>query len=137
MRRTVNIVIFRFGVSLLSAVSIACLSANQARSQTSDLSDLPAATANRADTGHSPLAVQNRTYAFQPNSVILSEANNLTDVSLYCGKFSMTDNSCVSAEKPEIQQDETATDLTQLVENGEKSHNQLGSGSPIGTLGGR
>jgi len=132
MRRTVNIVIFRFGVSLLSAVSIACLSANQARSQTSDLSDLPAATANRADTGHSPLALQNRTYAFQPNSVILSEAKNLTDVSLYCGKFSMTDNSCVSAEKPEIQQDETATDLTHLIENGEKSHNQLGSGSPIG-----
>ena len=66
------------------------------------------------------------------NSVILSEAKNLTDVSLYCGKFSMTDNSCVSAEKPEIQQDETATDLTQLVENSEKSHNQLGSGSPIG-----
>ncbi|MGB8688393.1 MAG: POTRA domain-containing protein, partial [Microcoleus sp.] len=92
MRRTVNIVIFRFGVSLLSAVSIACLSANQARSQTSDLSDLPAATANSVDTGHSPLALQ----------------------------------------KPEIQQDETATDLTQLVENGEQSHNQLGSGSPIG-----
>ncbi|MGB7709488.1 MAG: ShlB/FhaC/HecB family hemolysin secretion/activation protein [Microcoleus sp.] len=92
MRRTVNIVIFRFGVSLLSAVSIACLSANQARSQTSDLSDWPAATANSVDTGHSPLALQ----------------------------------------KPEIQQDETATDLTQLVENSEKSHNQLGSGSPIG-----
>jgi hemolysin activation/secretion protein len=92
MRRTVNILIFRFGVSLLSAVSIACLDANQARSQTSELSEFPAVAANRADTGHSPLALQ----------------------------------------KPEIQQDETATDLTHLIENGEKSHNQLGSGSPIG-----
>jgi hemolysin activation/secretion protein len=46
MRGTVNIVMFRFGVSLLSAVSIIPSYANQARAQTSDISQLPATASN-------------------------------------------------------------------------------------------
>lgn len=76
MRLSVNIVIFRLGVSLLSAVSIACLYTNKAQSQTDDISDFPASAANWVDTEHSALALQT----------------------------------------PEIQQDETATNLNQLPE---------------------
>jgi hemolysin activation/secretion protein len=46
MRGPVNTAIFRFGISLISAVSIACLYANKARSETSDIALLPAAETN-------------------------------------------------------------------------------------------
>jgi hemolysin activation/secretion protein len=58
MRPRANIAIFRLGISLLTALPIACFDANQAISQTDDISQLPAAADNSADPANGVLALQ-------------------------------------------------------------------------------
>ena len=58
MRPRANIAIFRLGISLLTALPIACFDANQAISQTDDISQLPATTDNLADPANGVLALQ-------------------------------------------------------------------------------
>ncbi|MCW6049365.1 ShlB/FhaC/HecB family hemolysin secretion/activation protein [Lyngbya sp. CCAP 1446/10] len=58
MRPIANIAIFRLGISLLTALPIACYDANRALSQTDDISQLPAATHNSADPSNGVLAWQ-------------------------------------------------------------------------------
>lgn len=69
MRRTVNIVMFRFGVSLLSAASIIPSYANQARAQTSDISQLRATASNST----------NRENAANGDASILPATNQLVE----------------------------------------------------------
>ncbi|MEG4271007.1 MULTISPECIES: ShlB/FhaC/HecB family hemolysin secretion/activation protein [unclassified Microcoleus] len=58
MRPNANIALFRLGISLLTALPVACFYANKAISQTSDISQLPLAADNSADTGNQVLALQ-------------------------------------------------------------------------------
>ena len=58
MRPNANIAIFRLGLSLLTALPMACFYANKAISQTNDISQLPVAADNSADTGNGVLALQ-------------------------------------------------------------------------------
>ncbi|MEG5174504.1 ShlB/FhaC/HecB family hemolysin secretion/activation protein [Microcoleus sp. B3-D7] len=58
MRPNANIAIFRLGLSLLTALPMACFYANKAISQTNDISQLPVAADNSADTGNQVLALQ-------------------------------------------------------------------------------
>ncbi|MCC3435376.1 MULTISPECIES: ShlB/FhaC/HecB family hemolysin secretion/activation protein [unclassified Microcoleus] len=58
MRPRANIAIFRLGISLLTALPIACFDAHQAISQTDDISQLPAAADNLADPANGVLALQ-------------------------------------------------------------------------------
>ncbi|WP_293256744.1 MULTISPECIES: ShlB/FhaC/HecB family hemolysin secretion/activation protein [unclassified Microcoleus] len=58
MRPRANIAIFRLGISLLTALPIACFDAHQAISQTDDIYQLPAAADNLADPGNGVLALQ-------------------------------------------------------------------------------
>src|SRR4028118_353095 len=58
MRPSANIAIFRLGISLLTALPMACFYANKAISHTNDVSELPVATDNSADTGNGVLALQ-------------------------------------------------------------------------------
>lgn len=57
MRPRANIAIFRLGISLLTALPIACFYANKAISQTDNISQLPATADNSAD-GNRVLALQ-------------------------------------------------------------------------------
>ena len=57
MHRTINIVMFRFGVSLLSVLSIVPSYANQAISQTADISDFSPATAKSTKRGNATLGL--------------------------------------------------------------------------------
>ena len=57
MRPSANIAIFRLGISLLTALPIACFHANKAISQTDNISQLPATAENSAD-GNRVLALQ-------------------------------------------------------------------------------
>ncbi len=74
MRRTVNIVMFRFGVSLLSAVSIIPSCANQARAETSDISQLRATASDST----------NRENAADGAASILPATNQLVENDLKC-----------------------------------------------------
>jgi hemolysin activation/secretion protein len=58
MRQNANIAIFRLGISLLTALPMACFYAHKAISQTGDISQLPVAADNSADTGNGVLALQ-------------------------------------------------------------------------------
>lgn len=58
MRPNANIALFRLGISLLTALPMACFYANKAISQTNDISQLPVAADNSADTGNQVLALQ-------------------------------------------------------------------------------
>ncbi|MEG4491206.1 ShlB/FhaC/HecB family hemolysin secretion/activation protein [Microcoleus sp. D3_18_C4] len=58
MRPNANIALFRLGISLLTALPMACFYANKAISQTNDISLLPVAADNSADTGNQVLALQ-------------------------------------------------------------------------------
>ncbi|MEG4105519.1 ShlB/FhaC/HecB family hemolysin secretion/activation protein [Microcoleus sp. S13_C5] len=58
MRPNANIALFRLGISLVTALPMACLYANKAISQTNDISQLPVAADNLADTGNQVLALQ-------------------------------------------------------------------------------
>src|SRR6476469_11142740 len=58
MRPSANIAIFRLAISLLTGLPIACFYANKAISQTNDISQLPVAADNSADTGNQVLALQ-------------------------------------------------------------------------------
>ncbi|MEG3931089.1 MULTISPECIES: ShlB/FhaC/HecB family hemolysin secretion/activation protein [unclassified Microcoleus] len=58
MRPNANIALFRLGISLLTALPMACFYANKAISQTKDISQLPVAADNSADTGNQVLALQ-------------------------------------------------------------------------------
>ena len=58
MRPRANIAIFRLGISLLTALPLSCFYANQAISQTSDISQVPVAADNSADPGNEVLALQ-------------------------------------------------------------------------------
>jgi hemolysin activation/secretion protein len=58
MRPNANIAIFRLGISLLTALPMACFYAHKAVSQTDDISQLPVAADNSADTGNGVLALQ-------------------------------------------------------------------------------
>src|SRR4028119_1280367 len=58
MRPNANIAIFRLGISLLTALPMACFYAHKAISQTDDISQLPVAADNSADTGNGVLALQ-------------------------------------------------------------------------------
>ena len=57
MRPSPNIAIFRLGISLLTAIGLACFYANKAISQTNDISPLPAAE-GEATPGNAVLALQ-------------------------------------------------------------------------------
>ncbi len=58
MRPSANIAIFRLGISLLTALPMTCCYAHKAISQTDDISQLPVAADNSADTGNGVLALQ-------------------------------------------------------------------------------
>ncbi|MEG4417237.1 ShlB/FhaC/HecB family hemolysin secretion/activation protein [Microcoleus sp. LAD1_D5] len=58
MRPSANIAIFRLAISLLTGLPIGCFYANKAISQTNDISLLPVAADNSADTGNEVLALQ-------------------------------------------------------------------------------
>jgi hemolysin activation/secretion protein len=58
MRLSANIAIFRLGISLLTALPMACFYANKAISHTNDISHLPVAADKLADTGNGVLALQ-------------------------------------------------------------------------------
>ena len=58
MRPSANIAIFRLGISLLTALPMACFYANKAIPQTDDISQLAVATDNSAETGNGVLALQ-------------------------------------------------------------------------------
>ncbi|MEG4485492.1 ShlB/FhaC/HecB family hemolysin secretion/activation protein [Microcoleus sp. D2_18a_B4] len=58
MRPNANIALFRLGISLVTALPMACFYANKAISQTKDISQLPVAADNSADTGNQVLALQ-------------------------------------------------------------------------------
>ena len=58
MRPNANIAIFRLGISLLTALPMACFYAHKAISQTDHISQLPVAADNSADTGNGVLALQ-------------------------------------------------------------------------------
>jgi len=58
MRPNANIALFRLGISLLTALPMVCFYANKAISQTNDISQLPVAADNSADTGNQVLALQ-------------------------------------------------------------------------------
>jgi hemolysin activation/secretion protein len=58
MRPNANIAIFRLGISLLTALPMACFYADKAISQTDDISQWPVAVDNSADTGNGVLALQ-------------------------------------------------------------------------------
>lgn len=58
MRPNANIAIFRLGISLLTALPMACFYAHKAISQTDDISQLRVAADNSADTGNGVLALQ-------------------------------------------------------------------------------
>src|SRR4028119_1003115 len=58
MRPSANIAIFRLGISLLTALPMACFYANKAISQTDDISQLPVSAELSADTGNGVLALQ-------------------------------------------------------------------------------
>src|SRR4028119_2462081 len=58
MRPSANIAIFRLGLSLLTALPMACFYANKAISQTNDISQLPVPADNSADPGNGVLALQ-------------------------------------------------------------------------------
>lgn len=58
MRPSANIAILRLGISLLTALPMACFYPNKAISHTNDISQLPVAADNSADTGNGVLALQ-------------------------------------------------------------------------------
>ncbi|MEG4054862.1 MULTISPECIES: ShlB/FhaC/HecB family hemolysin secretion/activation protein [unclassified Microcoleus] len=58
MRPNANIALFRLGISLLTSLPMVCFYANKAISQTNDISLLPVAADNSADTGNQVLALQ-------------------------------------------------------------------------------
>lgn len=58
MRPNANIALFRLGISLLTALPMACFYANKAISQTKDISQLPVSADNSADRGNQVLALQ-------------------------------------------------------------------------------
>ena len=58
MRPSANIAIFRLGISLLTALPIACFHANKAISQTDNISQLPATADNSADMSNRVLTLQ-------------------------------------------------------------------------------
>jgi len=58
MRWSANIAVFRFGVALLSALPIPGFYADKAISQTSDISQLPAAAPNSPEAGSAGLALE-------------------------------------------------------------------------------
>lgn len=85
MRRTVNIVMFRVGVSLLGAVSMIPSYAHPARSQTADISQLPAIDSNSQHRTQAPARlvenIQNLGSTIQKNvdDDILPTTNQLVD----------------------------------------------------------
>ncbi|MEG4089022.1 ShlB/FhaC/HecB family hemolysin secretion/activation protein [Microcoleus sp. Pol12B4] len=58
MRPNANIALFRLGISLLTSLPMVCFYTNKAISQTNDISQLPVAADNSADTGNQVLALQ-------------------------------------------------------------------------------
>src|SRR4028118_1303011 len=58
MRPSANIAIFRLGISLVTALPMACFYPDKAISHTNDISQLPVAADNSADTGNGVLALQ-------------------------------------------------------------------------------
>lgn len=139
MRGTVNIGMFRFGISLLSAVSIACLYANQARSQTSDIALLPAAETDPAATRSAALALKKS--AIEPDESatdltqlpenleeyhkFATELNNSQPEMLLPKRGSDAWGAIVSSSAIESENQNFQTEPS--VENGEKNRNQLSS----------
>lgn len=58
MHPNANIALFRLGISLLTALPMACFYANKAISQTDDISQFPVAADSSPDTGNEVLALQ-------------------------------------------------------------------------------
>jgi hemolysin activation/secretion protein len=144
MRSPVNIGMFRFGISLLSAVSIACLYANQARAQTSDIALLPATETNPAATGSAALALK------QPGIDPDETATDLTQIPENQEEYhkfatelnnsqpkiaipkrgsdawgAIVSSSAIESENPNVQTEPS-------VEDGELDRNQLSSSNNIG-----
>ncbi len=120
MRPSANIAIFRLGISLLTAIPIACFYTNQAISQTSDISQVPAAADNSADPGNGGLPLQkleikqdetatnfNQLPDFPENNAI----ENKPDI---CSTINQTD--CETSPEPEAKN---------LVDNDPKCHHNL------------
>jgi hemolysin activation/secretion protein len=153
MSRTVNILIFRVGISLLSVVSIDCWYANKAISQTADISHLPATVPNLEDTGNAILAPQKHQIKQTEtgtdfNQLLENREINMDNRQDACSTINETAcdavilpaakqlvnkdawEEIVSSSRSQSEKQNSPTEL--FVENGEKSDNQLASDSNIG-----
>jgi hemolysin activation/secretion protein len=153
MGPSINILIFRFGISLLSAVSIACLYANKAISQTSDISHLPAAAPNSADREDVALAAQQYQIKHAEtetdlNQLLENQESKVNNGQSACSTINQT--ACgagiLPAAKPLVDKDaweeivsssrsqpeKQDSQAEPFVENGEKADNQVVSSSNIG-----
>ncbi|MEG4284482.1 ShlB/FhaC/HecB family hemolysin secretion/activation protein [Microcoleus sp. A006_D1] len=120
MRPRANIAIFRLGISLLTAIPIACFYTNKAISQTNDISPLLVAADNSAASANAVLTLQkleikqdetatnfNQLPDFPENNAI----GNKPDI---CSTINQTD--CEASPEPEAKN---------LVDNDQKCQNQL------------
>ncbi len=104
MRPSANIAIFRLGISLLTALPMACFYANKAISHTNDISQLPVAADNSADTGNGVLALQKLEIKQDETATNLNqipdfpESNAIGDPPDTCSTINQTD--CGTGSEP-------------------------------------
>ena len=104
MRPNANIAIFRLGISLLTALPMACFYAHKAISQTDDISQLPVAADNSADTGNGVLALQKLEIKQEESATNLNqipdfpESNAIGNQSDTCSTINQTD--CGTGSEP-------------------------------------
>ena len=107
MRPNANIAIFRLGISLLTALPMACFYPNKAISHTNDISQLPVATDNSADTGNGVLALQKLEIKQDETATNLNqipdfpESNAIGNQSDTCSTINQTD--CGTGSEPAAQ----------------------------------
>ncbi len=106
MRPSANIAIFRLGISLLTALPIACFYANKAISQTNDISQFSAAD-NSANTDNEALALQKLEIQQDETATNLNqlpdfpESNPIENQPDRCSTINQTD--CEIHKSPEAQ----------------------------------
>ncbi|NJR22479.1 MAG: hypothetical protein HC786_10090, partial [Richelia sp. CSU_2_1] len=145
MRWSANIAVFRFGVALLSALSTPCLDANKAISQTVDISQLPAATADPTATGSIALTLQKPEINLDKNPIDLVAASDIAnsqntystideiDETVVAAPILPAANECANSQDAPAALDETigAAPIwpasSQLTDSNEKSQNQPNS----------
>src|SRR6476661_8502928 len=104
MRPNANIAIFRLGISLLTALPMACFYAHKAISQTDHISQLPVAADNSADTGNGVLALQKLEIKEDETATNLNqipdfpESNAIGNESDTCSTINQTD--CGTGSEP-------------------------------------